>query len=83
MNRDHLSGYTSVGNALAAREPERLAILRAPVPANPSHLLKPVRVRVLKAFFVGGKRAEPGDIVLLATHDADSLTAVGRCEKLD
>jgi len=39
-------------------------------------------VKVLKAFFVAGRRVEPGEVVTLQRHDAESMAALGRVEIL-
>lgn len=35
--------------------------------------------KVLRPFFIGGKRAEVGETVTLPASDATSLSAIGRC----
>ncbi len=39
-----------------------------------------MKVRVVRPFCVGGKRVEPGEVVTLQKHDADSLIAASRAE---
>jgi hypothetical protein len=68
-----------------ARERERLhqAYLRGPMPRNPPELMAPVKVRVLKAFGIGGgKVAEPGTEIELPKFDAVSMAALRRVELL-
>jgi len=61
-------------------ERQRLEILRkAPAP-NPPELLAATKCRVLKPFCGAGKRVEPGKIIELPKHDAQSLAAIGRVE---
>ena len=43
-------------------------------------LFEPVKVRVLKSFWVGGKAVQPGEIIMLAKHDAESMRALRRVE---
>ena len=61
---------------------ERLAFLNRPPAPNPPALVAPTRCRVLVAFCVAGERIEPGEIVTLQKHDADSMRALGRVEIL-
>jgi hypothetical protein len=61
-------------------ERDRLAILDKPPAPNPPELLKPTRVKVLRAFCVARARVEPGEVVTLPRADADSLVAIGKAQ---
>lgn len=64
-------------------ERRRLAEINKPFPGNAPELMKPVKVRVLKAFGIGARGiAEPGTTVELPRHDALSMAAIGRVELL-
>ncbi|MGE5534963.1 MAG: hypothetical protein ACM3W7_05555 [Acidobacteriota bacterium] len=63
--------------ASEAAERARMAILRKTITNDPA-LLAPVRVRVLRPFYVGGKPMKIGDHITLARHDATSLAALKR-----
>lgn len=60
-------------------ERERKAILSKPVNNDPA-LFAPTKVRVVRPFCIGGARVEPGEVVKLPKHDADSMVAIGRAE---
>ncbi len=49
-------------------------------PKNDPALFRPVRVRVVRPFCVGGQRQEIGSTVTLPKHDADSMVAIKRAE---
>jgi hypothetical protein len=69
------------GHAYSALEAEHRAILHQPPAKNPPELLAPVRVRVLKPFGIGaGRVAEPGTMIDLPRHDAESMAALRRVE---
>jgi hypothetical protein len=59
---------------------ERRAELHKPFAGNPPDLLAPVRCRVLKAFYAGGRAVQPGEEITLAKHDAGSMAALHRVE---
>ena len=59
-------------------ERDRVNFLNAPVPPNPPDLVRLVRVRVVRPFFVGGRRVEPSEIVELPKFEADSISATGK-----
>lgn len=62
-------------------EGQRTAFLKtAPLPQNPPSLFYPVRCKVLRPFYISGKPAQPGDIVSLPWHEAESLAAINKCE---
>jgi len=46
---------------------------------DPKHF-EIVRVRVLRPFCIRGERIEPGKVIELERHVADSLAATGRVE---
>jgi hypothetical protein len=54
--------------------------IREPRIVNDPVLLRPVGVRVVRPFYVGGTRAEIGEIVILTHADARSLVATGKAE---
>lgn len=61
-------------------ERERNAQLMNYRPApTPPELIAPTKCKVLRPFFIGGKRAEVGETVTLPASDATSLSAIGRC----
>lgn len=60
----------------------RFGVDLGPTPKNDPKLLEPVKVRVRRPFWVGGKEAKIGDQVKLARHDALSLQAIGKVEIL-
>ena len=69
----------------AAQESERsrLTYLKsAPLPVTPPELLKPVRCKVIKSFFVSGKPLQPGEIVSLPWHLAQDMKALHKVEIL-
>jgi|CXWL01.1.fsa_nt_gi hypothetical protein len=55
---------------------------KAPVPVNPPHLMRPVRVQVLRPFRVAGKPLAIGDEVEIEYHLARDLWAIGKVELL-
>ena len=66
-------------------ERQRVAYLeRKPLPSNEARLFELVSVKVLKPFGLGhGNRAQPGQVVELARHDALSMEALNKCTILD
>lgn len=72
----------SVKRAADEAERARIAELNGPIPKNDAALLAPVRVKVLRSFRVNGEPQEVGAVVTLARHDADSLVALGRAERI-
>jgi hypothetical protein len=60
-------------------ELQRRAELQRPFVPEPA-TIAPTRVRVLRAFFVGGKRVERGSVVTIDAFTAHSLAASGRAE---
>jgi hypothetical protein len=68
-----------LGAAHSTLEAERRAILAQPLPPNPKELFTPTKVRVIKAFGIGGGRvAVPGTVIDLPRHDALSMCALRR-----
>lgn len=67
---------------LEDEERKRIAFLNKPPAKNPPGLVAPTKCRVLRPFFVGGKRAEVGELVTLTRDDARSLEAIGRVKLL-
>ncbi|MCC7203118.1 MAG: hypothetical protein IT393_10725 [Nitrospirae bacterium] len=63
-------------------ERQRVAFLNdnSKIPKNDPALFRPTKVRVLRAFFVRGERVEPGQVVEIERHLAESLASVGKCE---
>ena len=60
-------------------ERERNAQLMNYRPApTPPELIAPTKCKVLRAFCIGGKRADLGETVTLPASDADSLAAIGK-----
>jgi hypothetical protein len=59
-----------------AAESERLAILAQRPAANPPELIRPVRVKVLRSFHVGGVSIQPGEIVDVERALATDLVAL-------
>lgn len=52
----------------------------AQIPQNPPGLFTPTQVRCLRSFFIAGKRIEPGQVVSIEYHIAESLKAIGKVE---
>ncbi len=55
----------------------------APLPVNDPKLFAPVRIRVIKPFYIEGRLVCKDDIVKLGRFNAESLQAIGRCEILE
>jgi hypothetical protein len=62
------------------REQLRLAAERGPLPRNEPELLKPVRIRVLKAFYVRGRPLAVGEVATVEAHVARDAVALKRAE---
>jgi hypothetical protein len=62
-------------------ELERLAILRRPPAPNPAELMRGVRVKCIKPFFVAGRCVEIGEVVCLEEHVARDLVFLKKCER--
>ena len=76
-NRDNLMTRPSWMN-----DDRDLAWLNREPALNPSGLLMLTRCRVLRPFYVAGKRVEPSQVIDLAAHDASSMAALKRVEIL-
>ncbi len=61
-------------------ERERRAFLNQPLPPTPPHLLKPTKVRIIKAFMVGRRAAQPGELVTLDWATARDMIALHKAE---
>ncbi len=68
------------GTRYGNREPRNPLADLAPTPSIEVREGKLVRVRVLRAFCVGGIRREPGEMVELREFAAMTLRALGRAE---
>jgi hypothetical protein len=51
-------------------------------PRNDPQLLEPVRCRVLRTFYAGGRVVERDAVIELPRHDAVSLQAIGKVRLL-
>jgi hypothetical protein len=56
---------------------------KAPPPVNDPKLMRMVKVKVLKPFWVKGKPAAVGDEVEIVAHVALDLARLGKCEILE
>lgn len=72
----------SIKRAADEIERERVAALNGAPPRNDPSLFAPTKVRCLRPFCVHGKDVKAGEVVMLAKHDADSLIAIKRAEKV-
>ena len=62
---------------------ERDGFLRRAPAANPPHLMRPVRVLVLRPFCINGKAICIDNVVELPFFDARSLAALKKCEIIE
>lgn len=59
---------------------ESMSQTRIPNPVQDPMLFEPTKVRVLRAFCVGGQRQEPGAEVTVPFHVAKDLEAMGKVQ---
>jgi hypothetical protein len=67
------------------RERLDLAELRRPLPANacvPPELAVPVKIGVLRPFYLHGKPTEPGEVVEVPEYLARDLVAIGKATRV-
>jgi hypothetical protein len=53
---------------------------RAPTPENPPHLMRPIKIRVLRAFCVQGMPQAPDTVLSLPRYVAQDMIALKKAE---
>ena len=64
-------------------ERERIAFLNGPLPKNDPKLFVPTRCKVLRAFYISGKPAQPGEVVSLPWHVAMDMKTLNKVQLIE
>jgi hypothetical protein len=62
------------------QERQRIACLTGPLPQDDPALHRPTKIRVIKPFFISGKRVEIGEVASVPRFEADGLISLRRVE---
>lgn len=77
---DHVKTRLERYHAARHLDDERRAIANLPLPKNSARLFAPVRVKVLRPFYVGGKEQRTDTTTELEYHVAVEMAAIGKAK---
>lgn len=73
--RERFRSWTFVQTEIE-RERQRVAFLNQPPPRNPPELFEPVKVKVIRPFYLSGELVQPGEVVMIERNFAESLRGI-------